>query len=265
MKSRVIAIGLACALALGAETAQDRGKRIIDECLQAMGGDRYANMQNRVEAGRAYSFYRERLSGLTIATIYTRYDSDIADTVHELAQHERENFDKKQDWGVLFGAREAWDVTYRGARPIPTDTYARYKDTTLHDIFYILRVRLHEPGMIFESRGADVLQNVPVEIVDITDADDRTTTVYIHQTTKVPVRQAFYRRDPITKDRIEEITLFTKYRTVDGIQWPFTIERERNGEKIYQMFSDSVEFNSKRVVDTLFALPAGIKMLSPEK
>lgn len=261
MKYKVIAIALATALAMSAETAQDRGKRLIDECLQALGGDRFAHMQDRVEAGRAYSFYRENLSGLSIATIYTRYDSDVTDTAHQLAQHERENFDKKQDWGVLFGAREGWDVTYRGARPIAADVYARYKDTTLHDIFYILRVRLHEPGLIFESRGADVIQNVPVEIVDITDADDQKTTVYIHQTTKLPVRQVFYRRDPVTKDRNEEVTLFTKYRSVDGIQWPFTIERERNGEKIYQMFSNSVEFNSKRVVDTLFALPSGIKML----
>ncbi len=265
MKYRVITTALLCAFALRAETAQDRGKRIIQDCLQALGGDRYANMADRVEAGRAYSFYRENLNGLTVATIYTRYDTDVSDTAHELAQHERENFDKKQDWGVLFGAREAWDVTYRGARPIPTDTYARYKDTTLHDIFYILRVRLHEPGMIFESRGADVIQNVPVEIVDITDADNRTTTVYIHQITKLPVREVFYRRDPITKDRIEEVSVFTKYRNIDGIQWPFSIERERNGEKIYQMFSDSVEFNSKKVVDTLFALPAGIRMLKPEK
>ena len=264
MKYRTITLGLVCAMALSAETAQDRGKRLINECLQALGGDRYTGMQSRVESGRAYSFYRENLSGLSIATIYTRYDSDISDTAHELAQHERQNLDKKQDWGILFGAREAWDVTYRGARPLPKDTYARYKDTTLHDIFYILRVRLHEPGMIFESRGADVLQNVPVEIVDITDAEDQTTTVYIHQTTKLPVREVFYRRDPITKDRLEEITVFTKYRNVDGIQWPFTIERERNGEKIFQMFSDAVEFNSKRVVDTLFALPAGIKMLKGE-
>ena len=264
MKCRIITLSLACSLALSAENAQDRGKRLIDECLQALGGDRYSHMDNRVEAGRAYSFYRENLNGLTIATIYTRYDSDIADTAHNIGQHERENFDKKQDWGVLFGAREAWDVTYRGARPIPNDTYDRYRETTIHDIFYILRVRLHEPGMIFESRGADVLQNVPVEIIDITDADNRTTTVYIHQTTKLPVREVFNRRDPVTKDRIEEVTVFTKYRNVDGIQWPFTIERERNGEKIYQMFSNSVEFNSAKVVDTLFALPSGIKMLKPE-
>ncbi|HLG95696.1 MAG TPA: hypothetical protein VKX49_05225 [Bryobacteraceae bacterium] len=264
MKYGGIILGLACALALPGENAQDRGKKIINDCLQAMGGDRFTGMQNRIESGRAYSFYNQNLSGLSIATIYTRYDSGINDTAHELAQHERENFGKKQDYGVLFGANDAWDITYRGARPLAADTYTRYKETTLRDIFYILRVRLHEPGMIFESRGADVLQNVPVDIVDITDADNRTTTVYIHQITKLPVREVFYRRDPITKDRIEEVTVFTKYREVDGIQWPFTIERERNGEKIYQMFSDAVEVNNPKATDTLFALPSNIKMLKPQ-
>ena len=264
MKCRAVALGLIWALSLAAETAQERGKRLMDDCLQALGGDRYLHMENRVESGRAYSFYRERLSGLSIATIYTRYDTGITDTVHDLAQHERQNFGKKEDYGVLFGAKEAWDITYRGARPIAADTYARYRDTTLHDVFYILRVRLHEPGMIFESKGADVLDNVPVEKVDIIDADNRVTTVYIHQTTKVPVRQVFFRRDPVTKERNEEVTYFTKFRDVDGVKWPYTIERARNGEKIYQIFSDLVEVNSKRAVDSLFALPANIKMLKPE-
>ena len=102
---------------------------------------------------------------------------------------------KKQDYGVLFTEKEGWDITFRGARPLPTETFDRYKETTLRDVFYILRVRLHEAGMTFESRGADVLENSPVEIVDITDADNRVTTVYFHQITKLPVRQVFYRRD----------------------------------------------------------------------
>ncbi len=116
--------------------------------------------------------------------------------------------------------------------------------------------------LIFESRGADVLQNAPVEIVDITDADNRTTTVYFHQITKLPVRQVFYRRDPVTKDKDEEITLFSKYRDVEGIQWPFAIERERNGEKIFEIFADWVKFDTN-VQDSLFELPSSIKLLKP--
>jgi hypothetical protein len=261
-----ITFALLCAvLSLHAETPEQRGKRVVDECVEALGGDRFLNMQNRVESGRAYSFYREKISGLSIATIYTRYDSGVTDTIHHLAQRERDNYGKKQDYGALFTDKGAWDITYRGARPLPADRFDRYKATTLRDIFYILRVRLHEPGWIIESKGADVIENRPVEIVDLTDADNLTTTVYFDQTYKVPIRQLFYDRDAVTKDRNEEITHFTKYLDVgDGVQWPFAIERDRNGEKIYEIFSNSVEIDSKKASDDLFALPSDIKLLKPE-
>ena len=93
--------------------------------------------------------------------------------------------------------------------------------------------------MIFEARGADVIDNRPVEIVDIADAQNRVTTVYFDQTNKVPTRQKFDRRNLETKEKDTEITTFSKYREVDGIQWPFDMHRERNGEKIYEMFSDA--------------------------
>jgi hypothetical protein len=262
---RILFVLLGAALSLRAETPEQRGKRVVDECLQALGGDRYLNMENRVETGRAYSFYRDRLTGLSIATIYTRYDSGVADTAHNLAQHERDNFDKKQDYGTLFTDKDAWDVTYRGARPLPDERFKRYKETTLRDVFYIIRVRLHEPGWIMESKGADVIENRPVEIVNLIDADNLTTTVYFDQITKLPLRQVFFRRDPVTKDKNEEVTHFTKYRdTGSGVQWPFAIERDRNGEKIYEIFSTSVEINDKKASADLFMLPSTIKLLKPE-
>jgi hypothetical protein len=241
----------------------ERGKRVVNECLDALGGDRYLSMQNRVVAGRAYSFYREKLSGLSIAKIYTRFDTGVSDTAHELAVRERQNFGKKEDYGTLFQEKAAYNISFRGAQPLPDDRFERYKDTTRSDIFYILRVRMHEP-LIFESRGADVLLNAPVEIVDITDADNHTTTVYFHQITKLPVREVFYRRNAVTKDKDEEITLFSKYREVDGIQWPWAIERQRNGEEVFEIFADSVKFNDAKMQSDLFELPSDIKLLKPE-
>jgi hypothetical protein len=260
----LVALAAGSAFALHAETSQERGKRVVNECLDALGGDRYLKMENREESGRAYSFYREKLSGLSIAKIYTRYYPGVQDTAHELAQRERQNFGKKEDYGVLFTDKEAWDVTYRGARPLPADRFARYKESTLRDIFYILRVRFHEPGLIFESRGSDVIENSPVEIVDITDANNLTTTVYFHQITKLPVRQVFFRRDEVTKDRNEEVTRYSKYRDAGGVQWPFAIERDRNGEKIYEIFSDSVKVDNPKESENLYSLPSTIKLLKPE-
>jgi hypothetical protein len=256
-----LAILLLFPLAAPAESSQERGRRVVNEAVAALGGSAFLAMNNRVESGRAYSFYRQELSGLSIARIYTRY---YAPAPGKLAVRERENFGKNEDSGVLFlDNGEGWEITWRGARPLPSDTLDRYRASTLHNVFYILRVRLQEPGMIFESRGADVYDNQPVEIVDITDANDQTTTVYFHQSTKLPVRQTFVRRDPKTRERFEEVTIFSKYRDVGGgVQWPFAIQRERNGEKIFEMYSDSVAINQK-LADKLFELPSNIKKLKP--
>jgi hypothetical protein len=246
---------------LHAETAQERGKRVVMAALDALGGERFLSMNDRVESGRAYSFYREKLSGLTRATIYTRYLPDPKPAT--LAIRERQMFGKHEDFGVLITEDgEGWDVTFRGARPLPKAQMERYHDTTLHNIFYILRQRLKEPGMIFESQGSDVIDNMPVEIVDISDANNEVTTVYFHQSSKLPVRQKFLRRDPVTRERHEEVTIFSKYRDAGGVQWPFAIQRQRDGDKLFEMYSDSVEVN-KKLPDAEFLLPSDVKRLKP--
>ena len=234
-----------------------RGKKVIDDAIAALGGDKFLQMQDRVETGRAYSFYRDSLSELSIAKIYTRYLTvDPTKSAHELGVRERQSFGKNEDSAVVLLENGGANITYRGPKPIPAEDFERYRETTLHNIFYILRQRLHEPGMDFEFIGSDVVDRMPVNIVDVIDAENFTVRVYFHQTTKLPMQQSFSRLDPKTKDRDEEVTRFDRYRDDGGIQWPQQITRERNGEKIYQMFADSVTFNED-LTDDLFTIPTG--------
>ncbi len=260
--SLVACASICCGQSIGSSDA--RAKKIIDDAVQALGGDKFLTMEDRVESGRAYSFYREQLSGLSIAKIYTRYIT-IAEgkTGEDLGVREKQAFGKAEDSGVLFREDSAWEFTYRGARIMEPDRIARYQDSTLRNIFYILRQRLHEPGMIFESRGSDVMLNVPVEIVDITDSENRLITVYFHQSTKLPVKQTWSWRDPATKERNDEVTTFNRYRdTGGGVQWPYQIERQRNKEKVYEIFSESVTVN-QNLSDSTFVSPA--LMAAPPK
>ena len=253
-----------CALASAgaAETAAERGKRVISEALQALGGEAFLCMEDRVESGRGYGFYREQLSGLAVVKIYTRY---LAPVAGQLAVRERDAQGKSEDYVVLFTENGAWEITFRGARPLADLRYANYQDSTLRNIFYILRQRLNEPGLLFYSRGMDMYENRPVEIVDITDAANRTVTVYFDQLTKLPVRQMFKRRNPEYKDFDTEVMVFSKYRDVGGgVEWPCAIWRERNGEKTFEMYSDSVAIN-RSLKDDLFALPGNLKILPQAK
>jgi len=259
---KVIPLAFLFAALLSAETQLERGKRVVDEALAALGGEKFRTMRTRVETGRVYSFYRERLTGLSIAKIYTRYEAhpDPA-KVDVLRVRERQAFGKKEDSIVLFLEDAAYQLTYRGAKPVPADSLARYKATTRNNILYILRERLDEPGLTIESKGSDILSNTPVEMVDITDSENNVIHVAFHHLTKLPMRQVYDRRDPETKERIEEVTLFTKFRDVGGgVQWPFHMLRERNGEKIFEIFSESVSVNDD-LDDSMFSLPKNVKVL----
>jgi len=262
----VLAAVTACAPARAAETAQDRGKRVVQEALAALGGDNFLKMEDRVESGRAYSFYRGQLEGLSVAKIYTRYVTPPAvPKTGDVYVREREAFGKDEADFVLFTDEGAWEVTFRGATPLDDKRVANFRDSTRRNIFYILHSRLKEPGLSFYSQGSDRWENRPVEIVEITDANGDTETVYFDAFNKLPVRQTFRRKNTEYKDFDTETTLFAKYREIGGgVKWPFDIRRDRNGEKIFEMYSDSVEIN-KNLTDNLFTLPAKVKMLPKAK
>jgi hypothetical protein len=251
---------LAGVAAAGAETeAARRGKEIVEQALAAMGGPKFLAMETRMEQGRLYSFYRERLNGLATARVYTRYDSP--GEPGDVLIRERQSFGKKEeDYAFLFTGSEGLQVTFRGVRPLPEGSYERYVDSTLRNVFYLLRYRLKEPGLLIEFRETDVLDNNPVEAVEFTDKENRAVTVYFHRTTHLPVQQVYQRRDPELKRRVEERTVFNKYRETAGVMWPWSIVRYRDGSRIFEMYSEAVEIDGK-VDDALFRVPQGAKRL----
>lgn len=258
-------LSLPAALPLAAQDALARGKQIVDETLAALGGDRFRAVQDRVETGRAYTFYNSQVSGLSVAKFLTRYlVRPEPPPVAFFGVRERQILSKDGSYYYLFTENGSWEVTYRGAKPVDADTLLRYRESLLHNVLYILRMRLGEPGLVLESKGKDIFDNQPVENVDIVDADNRQTAVSFHMSTKLPVRQLWVRRDPRTRQRFEEVTLFNKFRDAgDGVQWPFHIRRERNGEKIFEMFADSVAID-QGLGDENFTLPASVKILGAQ-
>jgi hypothetical protein len=237
------------------QDAQVKGRQLIDDAVKALGGEKFLSVQNRIETGRAYSFAFDTLSGLSVARFYTRYiPLDPSKSGMELAQQEHQGLNKNEAFYRLFREEGGWEVTFRGPTKLEKEQVERYHDSILHNVFYILRNRLQEPGMIFEARGSDVIENTPMNLVDIIDSKNRVVTAYFHPTTKLPLRQKWDWRDPETRERFEEVTRFARFRNVDGTQWPFQTNRERNGRKTYEMFADTVVIN--QVIDERrFAIP----------
>jgi hypothetical protein len=263
MTRRGFALGFAAAATMRAQTPQQRGKELAAKIVDALGGEAFRNMQTRTEMGRAYSFYRQEITGLAVARIYVKYlAADAAIPKDGVRMVEREVFGKKLEDAVIFTQNgEAYDVTFRGAQPLADSRLKQFRDTTVQNVFYILRERMEEPGIGFESRGHDVIENQPVEILGIFDAQNRDVTVWVNSDSFLPIRQRFYRWDPIINDRREEITRYAKYRDVGNrVMWPYDVQRERDGEKVYEMYAERVTAGDP-LADSLFELPGGTKIL----
>lgn len=244
------------------KTAEWAGQ-VVKDALAALGGEKFLAMRDRVEEGRSYAFYREDLSGMSRVKFYVRYLTPPEPMPADfIGQRERRSFGSRGDVYVIYNEDGGWEITYRGAKPMTAEMLESWRETLLHNVLYTLRMRLKEPGLEFEPVGADIVDRQPCNVVRIVDAANRQTTVWFHQSTKLPVRQQWERRDPKRKLRIEEVTIFDKYRDVGGVLWPFVVRRERNGERNFEMYADSVAIN-QGLGDELFTLPAGIRILDP--
>ncbi|MBV9266756.1 MAG: hypothetical protein JO061_11360 [Acidobacteriaceae bacterium] len=259
-----LAVGVCASLVIPApaQNPPDKARQVIDAAVAALGGDRFLNMQSRVASGRIYGFFHDQMSGEDVAKVYVEYLP--AANGSGLRVRERELLGKKLDYSYLYLSDQGWDVTFRGARPISDEQWERYSRSTENDVLYILRTRLKEPGMQFDYIGSDVYLSRHVEVVDITDAKERTIRVYFDFNTKLPLRETYQWLDPVTRAHDDAETDYDKYRDAGGgVMWPFTIELHRNGYKAFQMFADKVEVNPP-LPKGIFDLPSGVKVLKKE-
>ena len=254
------ALAALAALCLAAQAPSDnRARDIVSQDTKALGGDNFLHLENRVVKGRIYSFFHEQLSGLDVATIYTQYLAQAP--AKGVAIRERELLGKKQDYSYLFLPDQGWDVTFRGARPVDDENWERYLRSTRNDIFYILRERQNEPGITYDYGGTETYLSSQVDVVDITDAQDQTVRVYFDHNTLLPIHQQFSWLDPETRQHNDETADFDKYRDCGGgVTLPYSIQRDRNGYKAYQMFASKIDVNQP-LPPNIFDLPSGARVL----
>ena len=141
---QVVLLALASLLSMG-QDLQQRGRQVVDEAVAALGGPKFLAVKNRIETGRAYSFYNRELSGLSVARFYTRYlEMDPAKAGASVAEQQRQAFGKDEYYFVTLREEGGWEVTYRGPTKLEQENIDRFRNSTFHNFFYIARMRLNE-------------------------------------------------------------------------------------------------------------------------
>ncbi len=223
------------------EQSAAKAKQILDQAIEALGGNTYLNVHDVTCTGRIGSFdHSGEMTGFEKFIDYTQPPF----------KERQENLPKRNIISV-FNGDKGWELDRGGVSDAPQADLADFKDGALKDIYNILRNRIHEPGMILRYGGPDVVDLKQADWVELVDSDNRTIRIAFASNTHLPIRKTVEKRDPRTQRKTSEVEYFSNYHPIDGIQTPFQITRERNQIKIFQAFFDKCDYNTS-ISDALF-------------
>jgi hypothetical protein len=223
------------------EQSAAKARQILDQAVEALGGNAYLNVHDVTCTGRLGQFdHAGEVTGF----------GKFIDYSQPPFKERQENLPKKNIIQVYNGDK-GWDLDRGGVSDAPKADVTDFKEEVQKDLDYILRQRSHEPGMVLRYAGPDVVDLKQAEWVEMVDSDNRTIRIAFADNTHLPIRKTVETRDPRMQRKTEEVEYYSNYHPIDGVQTPFQITRERNQIKIFQVFFDKCEYNTS-VSDALF-------------
>lgn len=228
-----------------------KAKRLVEQMIQALGGQAYLNIQDMEFSGRTYGFYQGEPQGAG-APFWDFW---------KWPDKERVELTKQRDWVIIYNGDKGTEVTFRGPSPVEQETLDDYLRRRHYSLQNVLRVWLKQPGIAYFYEGVASAERRPAEQVTILNAQNEGVTLFIDQNTFLPIKKSFTWREPKTRDRNDEAEVYDNYRDVQGIKTPFSITRQKNGLNTNQRFLNQVTYN-QNLPDSLFNPEAA---LSPQR
>ncbi len=218
------------------DTSSRKARAALEAMVKALGGDTWLNQQNAYIEGRIAGFYQGKPTGATVR--YWQWETATA-----LRIDLTEGKSDKHNWSQVFTGKDCWEITFRGKNPLPKDQCAEAIRRRDHSIEAAVRVWMKDPSTVLMYEGQSLAERHLAEQVTLLNSDNDSLTIQLDAMSHLPLRRTYYWRDPVYKDRNEEIEEYDDYHSIAGIQTPFTITRLHNGDMTSQRFVFKAAYN----------------------
>ncbi|HTM36729.1 MAG TPA: hypothetical protein VL156_08280 [Terriglobales bacterium] len=222
-------------------TATDQGnsqkaKEILQQGIQALGGQPYLTWRTQTSQGRSYSFHHGEANSL--GTVFWRF--------RQYPDKDRLELTKKRDVFEIFNGDKGYEVTYRGVRTLEDkEELQPYMRRRHYGLDAVLREWINQPGVALFYEGQTVAAQKQTEQITVMNAKNEAVTINFDINSHLPVRKSFTWRDPTDKERNVEEEIYDNYRNIQGIITPFDVTRTYNGEMSAQSFLTAASYNEE--------------------
>jgi hypothetical protein len=210
-----------------------KARALLEQAIQALGGQAYLNVHDLEEEGRTYSFYHGRPNSNGI--LFWRFV--------EYPDKERIEVTKERDVAYLYTGNKGYELTYKGPRtvePKDLDDYLRRRKFSLETL---LKHWINDPGVALFYDGSALAGNLPADQITLIDAKDESVDLFLDVDSHLPLKKSFSWRDPTDRQRNVEEELYDNYRVVEGINTPYGFTRFFNGDMQTQRFLNAAHYN----------------------
>src|SRR5512146_2266095 len=157
-----------------------KAKSLIDQMIQALGGQAWLTMRDMREEGRTWSIYHDQPTGTAQFWLFWKYPDK-----------ERIELTKKRDWIIIYNGDQGYEITFRGTAPEDRKAMEDYLRRRKYSLPWVLRQWLSEPGVALFYDGQVVAAQKQAEQVTIMNAQNEAVTIDVDYDTHLPIKKSF--------------------------------------------------------------------------
>jgi hypothetical protein len=217
------------------QTNQQKARTMVDQMIQALGGQAYLTVEDYYAEGRSGSFHNESLVGTSLFYRFWKWpDKD------------RIELTKQRDIVQLYVGDQAYEITYKGIRPLDPQKEERLRQAMIrrhYTLENVLRNWLKEPGILLLDEGPSISEGHMAEKLTIINSKNESVTILVDPETHLPLEKRFSTRDPRYRERDEEALIYGDWKVFQGINTARMTVIKRNGETISQQIILNITYN----------------------
>jgi hypothetical protein len=210
-----------------------KARALLDQGIQALGGQAYLTIHDEEQEGRTYSFHHGEPTSNGV--LFWRF--------LEFPDKERIEVTKQRDIAYLYTGDKGFEITFKGAHAVEKKDLEEYLRHRKFSLDTILRTWTNDPTVAFFYDGNALAGNLPAERITLINSKNEAISLFFDLDTHLPLKKSYTWRDPVDKERDVEEEIFDNYRQVQGVMiaWGFT--RYFNGDMQSQRFASAVHIN----------------------
>jgi hypothetical protein len=216
-----------------AQENADKARALIEQGIQALGGQTYLTIRDREQQGRTYGFHAGRPSG----------GGGPFWSFSEFPDKERVELTKERDIAEVFVGDKGYEITYKGPHPVEKKDLEDYLRRRHFSLDTVLRTWVNDPSVLLLYEGDAIAAQHPALRVTLTNAQNESVSLFFDSDTHLPIKKSFEWRDPVDRQKNLEEEVYDNYKPVSGIMAPYSVTRFFNGDMSNQRFLNSVTIN----------------------